>query len=354
MKKNSLKLLVILMGLATLVTKTGAQNAKISNIRIESNPLGQAIVSYDLSMPEGSKIRDLRLYILKGDKLERMIPQLVKGDVRGAATAGTNKKIIWDAAAENVKINESVRAEIHVEFDVKHDFESLPEMADVKGDTFLMGYDRGKKDELPVHKVALWDFQMSKYEVMRGLWNQIMSKPISGDCDDCPVSGVSYDEIQEFIARLNQRTGKTFRLPTEAEWEYAAKGGREGHRANEMYSGGHDIGPVSWFVGNSEKKLQPVGGKTPNRLGIYDMTGNVLEWCLDAYEDDFYGNKAKEVATNPVKKSNGRNPRVLRGGSFSHSPPDCTVTTRSFLSAGMQIPNAGFRLVLGTHVSAMQ
>lgn len=354
MKKNALKLFIILIVLASFITKTQAQNAKISNIRIESHPLGQAIISYDLSMPEGSKIRDLRLYILKGGKSDRVIPKLVTGDVRSAATAGNNKKIIWDAAAENVKINEIVRAEIHVEFDVKHDFEGLPEMVDVKGDTFLMGYDRGKKDELPVHKVSLWDFQISKYEVMRGLWNQIMSKPIAGDCDDCPVSGISYDEVQEFITKLNQRTGKIFRLPTEAEWEFAAKGGREGHKANEMYSGGHDIGPVSWFIGNSEKKIQPVGGKLPNRLGIYDMTGNTQEWCLDAYEDDFYDNKAKEIAANPIKKGSGKSLRVLRGGSFNNSPPDCTVTTRGFLGAGMQLPNIGFRLVLGAYVNATQ
>jgi formylglycine-generating enzyme required for sulfatase activity len=222
-------------------------------------------------------------------------------------------------------------------------------MVEVKGDTFRMGSDRGKKDELPIHKVAVWDFQISKYEVMRGLWSQIMSKPLGDECEDCPISGVSYEDAQEFITKLNQRTGKAFRLPTEAEWEYAAKGGREGHKSAEMYSGGHDIGPVSWFVGNGDKKTHPVGEKSPNRLGIYDMTGNVQEWCLDAYDKDFYDDKPKEVSMNPVKKGNSKSARVIRGGSFNANPLDCTVTTRNSAAGGMQFPNTGFRLVLGGH-----
>ena len=145
-------------------------------------------------------------------------------------------------------------------------------------------------------------------------------------------------KLQEFIKKLNQKTGANFRLPTEAEWEYAARGGNKGN--GYKYSGSNNIGSVAWYTDNSGDKTHPVGQKTPNELGIYDMTGNVWEWC-----QDWYGNYSSSSQTNPKGPSSGSY-RVLRGGGWYINARSCRVSIRYSFNPGGRYASFGFRLVL--------
>jgi len=205
------------------------------------------------------------------------------------------------------------------------------------GDTFGDGYD----NEKPVHEVCLDDFYMGKYEVTQGQWKQIMGNNPSyfKDCgDNCPVEGVSWNDIQEFIQKLNNKTGKNYKLPTEAEWEYAARSGGK----NEKYSGGNDVDSVAWYNKNSGNKTHPVGQKKPNGLGIYDMSGNVWEWVSDWYDGDYYKNSPKNNPTGP----NSGTFRVLRGGSWrGYDTRFLVPADRGSSYPGSRSSDLGFRLV---------
>ena len=165
----------------------------------------------------------------------------------------------------------------------------------VKGGTYMMGYTseqvHGVANEKPAHKVTVSDFYIGETEVTQELWLAVMDSAPStnggwteefGLGDDYPAYRVSWNDALKFIKKLNEMTGKTFRLPTEAEWEYAARGGYKsgGYR----YSGSNNIAEVSWYDGNSAEMVHPVKLKKPNELGLYDMSGNVWEWCQDWYE----------------------------------------------------------------------
>lgn len=223
-------------------------------------------------------------------------------------------------------------------------------MVYVKGGTFQMGataeqgddaYDREK----PVHEVTLSDYYIGKYEVTQGLWKAVMgSNPSYFDeaGDNYPVECVSWDDIQEFIAKLNKQTGRKYALPTEAQWEYAARGGEKSQ--GYKYSGGNDIDEVAWYWGNSEEKYttSSVGTKKANELGIYDMSGNVWEWCQDWYASDYYSNSPQ---TNPTGPESGSY-RVLRGGSWLINARSCRVSHRISYDPGYRYFSNGFRLVL--------
>ena len=155
---------------------------------------------------------------------------------------------------------------------------------------------------------------------------------------NCPVEKVSWNDVQEYITKLNQLTGKSYRLPTEAEWEYAARGGAESK--GYKYSGSHTLSYVAWYEDNSNSKTHPVGTKNPNELGIYDMSGNVYEWC-----SDWYGAYSSNSQTNPQGPSEGSN-RVIRGGGWDSSARNCRVSIRSLDRADFRNYSLGFRLVL--------
>jgi formylglycine-generating enzyme required for sulfatase activity len=190
----------------------------------------------------------------------------------------------------------------------------------VPGGCYEMGCGSWTSDcelnEKPAHTVCVDGFWMGKYEVTQGQWKRLMGNNPShfkGCGDNCPVEMVLWDEAVKFAGRLSQRTGYTFRLPTEAEWEYACRsGGRK-----EKYSGGGDVDAVAWYDGNRQRGVQgwtqPVGSKRSNGLGIYDMSGNVLEWCGDWYEDHYY---SRSPRNNPQGPSSGAG-RVVRGGSWN-------------------------------------
>ena len=212
-------------------------------------------------------------------------------------------------------------------------------MVFVDGGTFMMGSNSGEDDEKPVHDVTLSSYYIGKYEVTQAQWRAVMGTNPSyfKNCDDCPVEQVSWDDIQGYIQKLNAQTGKQYRLPTEAEWEYAARGGNKSR--NYTYSGSDDINSVAWYGGNSGDKTHTVGGKQYNELGIYDMTGNVWEWCAD-----WYGSYSSARATNPKGPSTGGD-RLLRGGSFNNRAQDCRSALRGMLNPGSEYSNFGFRLV---------
>ncbi|MCP4277627.1 MAG: formylglycine-generating enzyme family protein, partial [Gammaproteobacteria bacterium] len=156
--------------------------------------------------------------------------------------------------------------------------------------------------------------------------------------DNRPVETVSWKDVQTFITKLNQQTGKTYRLPTEAEWEYAARGGVSAN--STTYAGSNTIGDVAWYDDNSGSKTHEVGGKQPNELGIYDMTGNIWEWCNDWYGNSYY---SSSPADNPQGSSSDAY-RVIRGGSWGYAARRCRVAYRSHFYPTRRADSIGFRL----------
>ena len=218
------------------------------------------------------------------------------------------------------------------------------DMVFVKGGTFTMGAtaEQGsdaESEEKPTHSVTLSDFYIGKYEVTQAQWKAVMgSNPSEFKGNNLPVENVSWKNIQKFLKKLNAKTGKKFRLPTEAEWEYAARGGNQSK--GYKYSGSNSIDDVAWYGYNSSGKTNPVGQKSPNELGIYDMSGNVFEWC-----QDWYGSYGSSSQTNPTGPSSGSY-RVLRGGSWSYYRGDWRVSYRYRFYPEFRISNYGFRLVM--------
>ncbi len=218
------------------------------------------------------------------------------------------------------------------------------EMVAVKGGTFTMGgtSEQGndaESDEKPTHSVTLSDYYIGKFEVTQELWQAVMgNNPSYFKGTNLPVEQVSWNDIQDFIRKLNKKTGTNFRLPTEAEWEYAARGGNKSN--GYKYSGSNNIDNVAWYGSNSGSKTHPVGQKTPNELGIYDMSGNVWEWC-----QDWYGNYSSSSQTNPKGPSSGSH-RVLRGGSWYINAGYCRISHRFNYNPFNRNSNYGFRLVL--------
>ena len=220
-----------------------------------------------------------------------------------------------------------------------------PEMIFVEGGTFLMGCfdDECHHDgrEEPAHLITLNNFKIGKYEVTQKEWKSIMNDnpSINSHNENFPVEMVSWNDVEQYIRKLNEFTGKNYRLPTEAEWEYAARGGNKSK--GYKYSGSNDIDEVAWNGKQGEGSLSYlVGGKAPNELGIYDMSGNVLEWCKD-----WFGFYTDILQINPLGPSTGTN-RIARGGSYYGDIVRCRVTYRFYLPPDAQHRNVGFRLVL--------
>jgi sulfatase modifying factor 1 len=217
-----------------------------------------------------------------------------------------------------------------------------PDMVFVRGGKFKMGSILGGEDERPIHEVVLNDFYIGRYEVTQLEWHMIMDQDTNKcyfeGCDSCPVERVSWYNIQEFIDKLNEKTKMNYRLPTEAEWEYTARGGLLSKGCK--YSGSNDDVTVAWKVGNSNTMTHPVGRKKPNELGIYDMTGNVFEWCTDWYSSTYYQVSAKDNPTGPADGIF----RVIRGGSWFYDYSGLRVTDRESSNPSFRYGYVGFRL----------
>ena len=217
-------------------------------------------------------------------------------------------------------------------------------MVYVKGGTFTMGAtaEQGSDaydDEKLAHKVTLSSFSIGKYEVTQEEWEAVMgSNPSEYKGAKRPVECVSWDDCQAFIRKLNALTGKQFRLPTEAEWEYAARGGN--CSCGYKFSGSNDVDSVAWYRNNAAKMPNPIGLKQANELGLYDMSGNVFEWC-----QDWYGKYNSSSQTNPTGPSTGSF-RVFRGGGWRSNSGSCRVSGRDFFMPGNRYRNLGLRLAL--------
>ena len=218
------------------------------------------------------------------------------------------------------------------------------EMIKVEGGTFTMGAtseqtDFADNDEYPAHQVTLGSYAIGKTEVTQALWKAVMgNNPSSFQGDNLPVECVSWNDCQAFIQKLNQLTGKNFRLPTEAEWEFAARGGNKSQGCK--YAGSNSSAEVAWYEYNSSSKTHPVATRQPNELGIYDMSGNVWEWC-----QDWYGDYSSLSQTNPQGPSTGSY-RVRRGGSWRNDARYCRVSDRFINDPDYRTYHLGFRLCL--------
>ena len=220
-------------------------------------------------------------------------------------------------------------------------------MVTIAGGTFTMGATQehdgvALTNEKPVHEVTLSTFCIGETEVTQALWQAVMGNNPSNFTGDlsCPVEKVSWKDCQDFISKLNEKTGKTFRLPTEAEWEYAARGGNKSH--SYRFAGSDAINDVAWYGGNANSTTHPVASLAPNELGLYDMSGNVWEWC-----QDWYGNYSSNAQTNPTGPTSGL-VRVIRGGCYINGDIFCRVTSRvsDAPSPSGSGKNIGFRLAL--------
>ena len=200
--------------------------------------------------------------------------------------------------------------------------------------------DNCSSDELPVHEVCVDGYWMGRYEVTQGQWKQVMGSNPSyfKSGDNYPVERVSWHDCQEFIDELSSLSGREFRLPTEAEWEYAARSGGQ----PEKYAGGSDLDSLGWYQSNGDFRTHVVGTKASNGLGIYDMSGNVFEWCSDWYDFDYYDDSP---INNPQGPSSGSN-RVLRGGSWGNFARYCRTANRYDYWPEYASYAGGFRLVL--------
>ena len=265
-------------------------------------------------------------------------PQTAAGDVTG----DNNVDIADVNAVINIMLGKNNQDESITTFTVNG---VSFKMVAVEGGTFTMGataeqgsvaYDREK----PAHQVMLSSYIIGQTEVTQELWLAVMGSNPSSFTGDLqrPVESVSWNDCQTFITKLNQMTGKNFRLPTEAEWEYAARGGNRSQ--NYIYAGSNNFGDVAWYSGNSSSTTHPVATKAPNELGLYDMSGNVDEWC-----QDWNGSYSSDAQANPTGPLTGSN-RVIRGGCWYFIAGNCRVSNRANSVPSNTLSIVGLRLAL--------
>ena len=340
-------LLIILFGYTFLSAQ------QISNVqqKVEN---GRIVIMYDLS---GSDEYDYTVSLKAKDTSNNtIIPFAIAGDI-GNVIPGKNKTIYWEPVLEGRSL-EGWKIDLSLKYEEK-------KVIFVQAGTFQMGSNDGDSDEKPVHKVTISDFYIGKYEVTQKEWEEVMGgNPSYFKGDNLPVEKVSWYDAVEFCNKKSRKEGLTpcysgsgknitcnfnangYRLPTEAEWEYAARGGHLANGSNlrnggYTYSGSDNIDDVAWYSDNSGRKTHPVGQKQPNELGLYDMSGNVWEWCWDWYDDDYYSSSS---GNNPKGPSMGSF-RVLRGGSWEDYDCYCRVANRFNFHPDFGDDSYGFRFV---------
>ncbi len=278
-----------------------------------------------------------------GNQKIMLLPD-IRGDFNGISsgngiTSTSSLKGLLYEYREILTLNIDVKKEIKSQ-PTRQSFE--PEMVFVEGGTFQMGGNKGSSDEKPVHRVTLSGFYIGKYEVTQKEWEEVMgNNPSIFKGAVLPVENVCWNDVQEYIRKLNAKTGKNYRLPSEAEWEYAARGGNRSK--GYKYSGSNNIDEVAcWHICSGGRfNEEEVGGFKPNELGIYDMSGNVSEWCQDWYGESYY----KVCPLNNPQGPGSGNGYVIRGGSYIYLEDGCRNTTRSS-DDGIGGPDIGFRLAM--------
>ena len=302
------------------------------------------VITYDLS-----KTANVRLLVSTNMSNDFKELKKVTGHVGKNVQPGANRRITWNVLEEYDRfVADGVRFKVETYGAEKQTFPVNGvsfTMVGVEGGTFTMGAtsEQGTSDpyddEYPTHSVTLSDFAIGETEVTQELWRAVMgSNPSSFSGTNLPVEMVSWNDCQTFIQKLNQLTGKKFRLPTEAEWEYAARGGNKSK--GYKYAGSNTLGDVAWYEDNNSYRTHPVKQKQANELGLYDMSGNVWEWCQDRF-----GTYSSSAQTNPAGPASGSN-RVYRGGSWNNFARYCRVSFRSSNAPTLYRSNLGLRLAL--------
>ena len=335
----------LFIGLVCCATTVMAQ--EVTNV--EAKQVGNMVeVTYDLD-------RDAPVQLLlsrDGGANYTPEPKTVTGDV-GNTTAG-HKKMVWDMLADytdwNIK-NARFKVVVGEQKDKVFTVNKVPfTMISVEGGVFVMGAtpeqgEEAEKTEKPAHPVALSDFYIGQTEVTQGLWRAVMgtSRSYVQEGDNYPVENVNWDDCQNFIDRINELMapelgGRRFALPTEAQWEYAARGGK--YSKGYKYPGSNELDDVAWFIGNSGGTTHPVGTKKANELGLFDMSGNIYEWCYDWHEP-----YPAELVSNPSGPVAGK-VKGLRGGSLESEAKRCRIAKRGGNYPDYHNLYNGFRLVL--------
>jgi TonB family protein len=323
---------------------TNLDNGKTITIDSPTPIYGSLVIS---STPAKAKISINGVYV--GDT-----PKFISNQIVGKYTV-TAEKEGYEKLTKTVEVTEGAEASLSFQLNKSNALIESPAdgktvvlkvkgieypMVYVEGGTFMMGAEsRYETDEKPIHEVTLSSYRIGKYEVTQDLWEAVMgSNPSEFKDPSRPVEIVSWNDCQEFIRKLNSLTGKNFKLPTEAQWEYAARGGKKSK--GYKYSGSNTLDNVGWCQSNSMGETHVVGTKSPNELGIHDMSGNVWEWC-----SDWEGPYSILAQTNPTGVPNGTR-RILRGGCWSNN--DGWVSNRFGQFPDYRHIQIGFRLCLDT------
>ena len=310
---------------------------------VDANQVGKTIeITYHLDRTADISVE----YSTDGGRTYKQLHR-VSGDVGRGITAGC-RTITWDVLSEVENLIADVSFRVNATSGKM--LITLPTgqsftMIYVEGGSFVMGCTSEQSDcisdERPAHRVTVNSYYIGETEVTQELWSAVMGRnPSYYTGSQRPVEQVSWNDCQKFINKLNQLTGRKFRLPTEAEWEYAARGGKKSKAYK--YSGSNTLDNVAWYTNNSGNQTHNVKTKFPNELGIYDMSGNVREWCQDWYGSGYYANSPQ---ANPTGPSSGFY-RVLRGGSWLSFAQNCRVARRSSNTPSLSSGNVGFRLIL--------
>jgi formylglycine-generating enzyme required for sulfatase activity len=318
----------------SVITLTGGRNMlSIKLIDVKTASVERQKTKIITSSELLDNVEPLSLELM-GEKVTKTIQQPV--------TTNTVVTDIIDFVETNTENNDFVETSTDSKQNNANRHPAEPEMVFVQGGTFSMGCSSEQGDcdkmELPLHSVTVSNFSIGKYEVTQEQWALIMNKRSKFLKSNQAVSNINWNDVQKFITRLNEVTGKNYRLPTEAEWEYAARGGNKSK--GFRYSGSNSAEAVAWFSDNSGRAIHEVGTKMPNELGIYDMSGNVWEWC-----NDWFGDYSSSAQQNPKGESSGST-RVLRGGSFLHKATRCRSVRRDYRKPGVNDVIIGFRLAL--------
>ncbi len=354
--KDTFLLRLLLLGIGLLLVLPAFAQA-ISNVRVSQDPeLGYYKIYFDLS---GNADEEFIIQVTASNGSNKLInPQNITGSgISTPVNSGKDLSIFWHPALAGYG-KEGWQFALNYE-------NLLKDMIKVEGGTFIMGSNNGGRNGKPVHSVTVSSFYIGKYEVTQKEWIELISSNLSyWRGDNLPVEQVSWYDILVYCNKRSIKEGLTpcysisgstdptswgsvptssnstwdavtcnwnangYRLPTEAEWEYAARGGNKSK--GYKYSGSNDLGSIGWYYGNSGSKTHDVGGKSPNELGIHDMSGNVWEWCWDLYDSGYYG---KSESRDPRKLGSGTSP-VLRGGGWGSGDDYCGVAGRNYGSPG--------------------